>query len=316
MTRAPRRPLRLIVLASGAQAIPVLMALMGGGDQVVLVVSAPPAPAGRGRALTPAPAAAFAMAMGLPVLETDAVNSPETIEAIRRAEPDLLCVMAFRGFLGRALLETGLHPPLNVHPSLLPRHRGPAPVNWTLISGDKLCGVSVCLMGPKMDAGPVAASKAEPVPEGVGAGTLETILAAAGAELLVSAIESLKAGALTPEPQDEALATVNRLLVKSDGRLDLGLGAFETARRINGVDPWPGAQTRAEGRLYKLFGALAAEGAGPPGRILGLSDDGRLLIACGQGAVSVESVQPEGRPKMSAADFSRGSRIQAFEPGW
>jgi methionyl-tRNA formyltransferase len=313
--------LRLALLASGSFALPALAALLGGGDELALVISAPPAPAGRGRALAPTLVSAAAREAGLPVLETAKVNSPEALEAIGRARPDLLCVAAFRGFLGARLLATGAAPPLNIHPSLLPRHRGPAPVNWTLIRGDAKCGVSVCQMGRRMDAGPVVAQAERPVPEGLPAGRLEDELAVEGAALLLAAIGRLKAGTLAPVEQDEALATVNPLMAKGDGLLDFARPAFEVARRINGVDPWPGAQARGGGRSFKLFEALAAAGEGRPGQILGPAPPagersaGRLLIACGQGAVAVSGLQPEGKSRLTAAEFSRGYRLEAFEPG-
>jgi methionyl-tRNA formyltransferase len=247
-------------------------------------------------------------------LETADVNSVGSWEAIERARPDLLCVAAFRGFLGSRLLGVGLSAPMNIHPSLLPRHRGPAPVNWTLIKGDAECGVSVCLMALRIDAGPVVAQKARPVPEGLGAGVLEAVLAREGAGLLLSAIRALKDGALAPKPQDEAEATVNRLLTKGDGRIDFYRPAFEVVRLINGVDPWPGAQARGGGRLLKLYGASEAEGSGPPGRILGLDGAGRVLAACGRGAAAIEEIQPEGRSRLPAAEFRRGYRLESFEP--
>ena len=309
------KKLRLIFLGSGSFALPSLAALLGGEDEVVLAVSSPPAPAGRGRALTPTPLSLAAREAGLPVLETADVNSLDALEPIERARPDLLCVAAFRGFLGKKLLETGWTSPMNVHPSLLPRHRGPAPVNWTIMSGDMECGVSICLMELKIDAGAVVAQKSMPVPEGVSAGELEGLLAEEGAKLLLSSIKALKDDTLSPKPQNNAAATINRLMSKSDGRLDFTLPAFKAARRINGVDPWPGAQTSAAGKLHKLYGAsVAEEGYGDPGQILGLDSQGRLLVACGKGAVAIEYVQPEGKPKMTAAEFSRGRRHHSFAP--
>jgi methionyl-tRNA formyltransferase len=313
------RPLRLVFLGSGAFALPALARLAAGPDELVLAATAPPAPAGRGRAMARTPVALAALEAGVPVIETAAVNSPDCLAAIGRARPDLLIVAAFRGFLGPKLLGTGLSAPMNIHPSLLPRHRGPAPVNWTIISGDAECGVSVALMGRAMDAGPVVASRPRPVPEGLGAGALEAILAKDGAELLMGAVESLKRGRLEPVPQDGAAATTNRLLAKADGRVDLGLDPFRLSRLINGLDPWPGAQVLGRGRLVKLFGARAAEAppgapaTPPPGAVLGLGGDGRLLVACGGGAVSLEALQPEGRPRMPAADFLRGRPVDLLE---
>jgi len=302
-------PWRIVFFGSPVFSLPSLEALHQGPDQVALVVTPPPAPSGRGRKLSPSPTAVRARELGLPLLEARSTRKPEVIEAIRATRPDLLVVAAFGGFLPPELLTMCPYPPLNVHPSLLPRHRGAAPVNWCLIEGDRETGVSIIFLEEEMDAGAVLSRQAFPIKGPESAGVWEERLARAGAEDMVRVIGELKNNSATPRPQDQAQVTINRLLRKADGLADLARPAIELAGLINGVDPWPGAQTSFQGRALKLYGAEVAEGvtaSGQPGQVLGLDPAGRLLVATGRGALAVAELQPEGKKRMAAADFQRG----------
>ncbi len=361
---------RVVFFGSSEFSIPALEALVRGPDQVVLVVAPPPAPCGRGCRLAPSPLSARAECLGLDILPAKSVKNAVAIEAIRAARPDLLVVAAYGGFLPDELLTLTPYPPLNIHPSLLPRHRGAAPVNWSLIQGDREVGVSVIFLQGEMDAGPILRQRAFPVAGhfadaeaseerpmggvgpgshpavagpadgcfadaeaseerpmgGVGpgshpavagpdsAGVWEARLARIGAEELLAAIAELKAGTAAPRPQDPALATVNRLLKKEDGRVDWTRPAEALAGLVNGVDPWPGAATTLKGRSLKLFGAEAVEWAFEvsPGRVLGLDAEGRLVVAAGRGALAVTEVQPEGKKRMAASAFLCGYRPEVL----
>lgn len=302
---------RIVFFGSTDFSLPALEALNNGPDEIVLVVSPPPAPAGRGQKLTPSPVSARAEELGLERLETKSVRAGSIISQIREKKPDLLVVAAFGGFLPQELLEMCPFPPLNIHPSLLPRHRGAAPINWGLIACDQELGVSIIFLEEEMDAGPILSQRSFAVdccPDS--AGTWEARLAQAGAEDLMKVIAELKRGTAAPCPQDAACCTINPLLCKNDGRIDFSRPAKELAGQINGVDPWPGAQSSFQGKGLKLFGAsFSAESSkGEPGRVLGLDDEGRLIVASGQGTLFLRELQPEGKKKMSAADFSRGYR--------
>jgi len=304
-------PWRLVFFGSDCFSEPALKALAGGPDELALVVTPPPAPAGRGCKLCCSPVAVTAAGMGLEVLEAKSVRRPEIIETIRAARPDLLVVAAFGGFLPEELLTMCPRPPLNIHPSLLPRHRGAAPVNWSLIQGDGRVGVSIIFLEKEMDAGPILSQRAFEVDNGDSAGAWEARLAEAGAEDLLRVIADLKSGRARPQPQDASRATVNPLLRKEDGRVDWTRPAAELAGLINGVDPWPGAQTVLAGKSLKLFGASLVEGSGlssSPGLVAGLDADKRLLIGTGRGLLAVEAFQPEGKRRMAAADFRCGYR--------
>jgi methionyl-tRNA formyltransferase len=307
-------PLRIVYFGSGAFAVPPLQALLAGPDDVTMVVTSPPAKSGRGQNLTSTSVAQVAAEHELNLIETASVNNPDTIDLIERAQPELLVVVAFRGFLGQRLLSLGYTPPLNVHPSLLPRHRGPAPINWTLIKGDQLCGVTVNFMELKVDAGPILAQKALPVPEAAGAGELEKELSGIGAVLLMKVVQQIKSDSLSPVIQNEGVATINRLLKKADGHLNFRQTSGTLAHLVNGVDPWPGAQALMNGKLIKLFKAASSPGRGEPGQVLGLDEKGRLKVGTSKGLLLVSEVQLEGKNRLPAADFMRGQSVKRLDP--
>ncbi|MDR2368950.1 MAG: methionyl-tRNA formyltransferase [Deltaproteobacteria bacterium] len=312
--KGPPSPLRIVFFGSGNFAVPALRALVDSQDKVVMVVTSPPAKAGRGQTITNTSIAKMAEDYELKVVETSFVNNHDTLDAIERAQPELLVVVAFRGFLGPRLLSLGYTPPINIHPSLLPRHRGPAPVNWTLIKGDQLCGVSINFVDLKVDAGAVLAQNAIPVPEAVGSGEIEHELSQIGAKLLLQVIQQIKDDRLTPVPQNETLATINRLLKKSDGQIRFDQPASTLAHLINGVDPWPGAQAMVGDKLIKLFKAASCPGKAEPGQVLGLDDKGRLKIGTGKGLLLVSELQLEAKNRLAAIDFCRGQAVERLVP--
>lgn len=302
---------RIAFFGSTAFSLPALRALHQGPDEVVLVVCPPPSPAGRGRKISPSPVSELAADLGLPRLESRSVKSGSIIEKIGETKPDLLVVAAYGGFLPKALLEMCPYPPLNIHPSLLPRHRGAAPVNWGLISGDEELGVSIIFLEEEMDAGPILSQRAFKIGSNHdSAGIWEERLARAGAEDLLKVISALKNGTARPKPQDRSQISVNPLLAKADGLVNFSRPAHELAALINGVDPWPGAQSGFQGKSLKIFGASFLEGpsGGEPGQVLGVDDQKRLMVATGSGILLIRELQPEGKKKMPAADFSRGYR--------
>ena len=306
-----RSPWRIVFFGSTDFSLAALEALSQGPDEVVLVVCPPPAPAGRGRKISPSPVSELADELRIPRLESRSVKSESIIEKIREARPDILVVAAYGGFLPKALLEMCPYPPLNIHPSLLPRHRGAAPVNWSLISCDQELGVSIIFLEEEMDAGPILSQRAFKVDCCCdSAGIWEERLARAGAEDLLKVIAGLKDGSARPCPQDSDQCSINPLLCKNDGLVDFSRPAGELAGLINGVDPWPGAQSKFQGKSLKIFGASAIEGpaGGEPGQVLGLDDQKRLMVAAGKGTLLLRELQPEGKKKMSAADFRHGYR--------
>lgn len=294
-------------MGSSRFAIPSLNAIRESADDLLAVVAMPPAPAGRGRTLTPVPAAVWAKERGVPLIESDKINSPEILSRIEALRPDLIAVCAYGVFLGKRLLSVGQCPPVNIHPSLLPRHRGPAPINWTVIRGDSEAGVSIIHLEREMDAGPILAQRSLKLPPGATAPELEEKLAPMAGEMILGVIREIKEGKSEPKIQDGSLATSNPKLTKDDGRLDFDRPARELARLINGLDPWPGARALYDGMGVKLFSALTEPGEMAPGETREpKKNETRLAVGTGKDLLLVSEFQPEGKKRMSARAFASG----------
>ncbi len=300
--------MRLVAAASDPRALPCLECFSRAPHTLLALLTAPDRPRGRGKRSRPSDLALWARERDIPVLQPEDVNAPEVLAALRSLAPDALAVIAYGQKLGPELLALPRHGCLNLHPSLLPRHRGAAPIPWAILSGDAETGVSIFRIVARMDAGPLLAWKAEPIRPDDTAETLGERLFALGPDLFDEAL----AHAATPgQPQDEARVTRAPLLRKEDGRVDWRREASHIERQVRALQPWPGAHgllRSAPGdapiRLV-LWRSRVVPGQGPPGSLL----DGGLVVACGRDALAVEEVQPEGRRRMDAAAFLRGTRL-------
>lgn len=299
---------RVVFMGTPEFAEPALTALAGSGDEVVLVVTQPDRPRGRGQKLAPPPVKVLAEDLGLPVWQPESVKGPEAEARLKALEPDLLVVVAFGRLLPPTLLDLPQAGPLNVHPSLLPAYRGPAPINWAIINGEKETGVTTMFLDQGMDTGPILLSRTVPIGETETAGGLHDRLAQIGAGLLVETIAGIKAGTVSPRPQPDQGVSLAPRLKKSDGLVDWSRPADELARLVRGLDPWPGAHTLFRGKNLKLFGGKKGPGLGEPGRVLSL-DQGLLHVAAGQGSLAVAELQLAGKKRLGAAEFWRGQRL-------
>lgn len=300
-----RDPGRLVFLGTSAFAVPSLEALVESGERVACAVTQPDRPRGRGRRSEPSPVKAAAAALGIPLLQPESVNDPEALRAVGASQPEFLVVVAFGQFLGARLLAVPRGGAVNVHPSLLPRHRGPSPVAWTLLCGDERAGVTTMLLDEGMDSGPILLQEAERVDPLLTRGELEASLSRTGAGLLVRTLRELRGGRLRPGPQDPVAATVSRLITREMRAVLWDRPAEEVRRLVHALSPQPGAATRLRGRLVKLLRVREVDGAGIPGTWLGCGPGGPV-VACGAGALEWLEVQPEGKRPMSGAEFARG----------
>lgn len=295
---------RIAFLGTGAFGVP-LLARMAEMADALLVVSQPDRPAGRRLQLRPAPVAAWAREHGLPVRTPVRVRSDEARAAIEGFEPDGLLLAAYGQLVPESLLRLGSRPPLNVHPSLLPRHRGAAPVAGTILSGDAEGGVTLMIMTAELDAGPIVGrwpvqlTGRETTPQ------LEARLAALAAEVVPPALERWAAGETAAEPQDESKATRVRPFTRADGWIDWRRPAIEIDRQVRALQPWPGAWTTIDDRRLHVRRARAVRGVDD--LPIGVVMPGEVpRVACGIGALALETVQPEGRPEMPAEAWRRG----------
>jgi methionyl-tRNA formyltransferase len=277
--------------------------------QVVGVVTQPDRPAGRGSRLRPPAVKIAAEAHALPVFQPESLDTPEALAQLEAWEPDVIVVVAFGQLLPPPILDLPPHGCLNVHASLLPRWRGPAPVTAALMAGDGVTGVTVMRMDEGLDTGPIIAQREEPIRPQDTAKTLTRRLAQMGADLLVDTLPAYLAGELEPRPQAEEEATYSRLLTKEDGRLDWSRPAVELDRQIRAVTPWPGAFTTCQGRRLKILRAEPLpdwQAEGPPGTVVCL-DDGAAVIT-GEGALKLLEVQLAGRKALPIEPFLCGQR--------
>jgi methionyl-tRNA formyltransferase len=310
MKRDPK-PWRLIFMGTPAFAAPSLEALLAAGEEVAAVVTQPDKPQGRGQKISPSPVKELAGAWNLPVLQPEKLKAPEFTAALRDLAPELIIVVAYGRIITPEILALPTLGCLNVHASLLPRYRGPAPINWALIRGEKETGVTIQWMKFEVDTGEVFLQERVPIREEDNAGTLYRKLAERGAALLVQALEMLRRGKALREKQDESQVSYAPLLTTEMRRLNWERSAKDAANWIRGLDPKPGAYTFFQGKILRLFGARVKKREArlaTPGTALGLAPQG-LEIACGAGSVTVAELQLAGHKRLSAADFLRGQPL-------
>jgi len=295
---------RIVFLGSGAFGVPLLERLSEQVDDL-LVLSRPDRPAGRGLRERAAPVAGAARARGMELVTPPRLRSPEARDAIAAFRPDGVLLAAYGELVPADLLTAAPRPPLNVHPSLLPRHRGAAPVASTILAGDAEAGVSLMIMVERLDAGPLVGQWRIPLNGREEAPELEARLATLAAEEVPPRLADWAAGALDAREQDESQATYRPPFSRRDGWIDWRRGADEIDRQVRALQPWPGAWTTLDGR--RLHVRLAHPVGGLPGLPIGSLLPGTPpVVVCGTGALSLATVQPEGRPPMAADAWRNG----------
>ena len=303
-----RNPLRLLFMGTPDFAVPALGALLDAGHDVVGVFTQPDRRSGRGRRVSAPPVKEFAERRDLTVFQPASLREDaEARQRISDLAPDAIVVAAYGLFLPEDTLAAPRLGCLNIHPSLLPRHRGPSPVATAILEGDRTTGVTIMLLDEGMDTGPVLAQRETPIGEEETCDKLTTRLFDMGANLLVKTLEEWSAGRIASTPQDDAKATITRRLQRSDGRIDWSDTAESIARRVRAFTPWPGTFTTWRGRTLKILEAesLDATLAEPPGTVIAMNDLGVATVA-GQGALRLVRIQIEGRRASSVSDFIRG----------
>jgi methionyl-tRNA formyltransferase len=299
--------LRVVFFGSPEFAVPSLAAVAA-SHEVVTLVCQPDRPAGRGKQLTALPTKELALKLGLPVQQPGNLKTPEFVEGLRALNADLFVVVAYGRILPQAVLDLPRLGPWNVHASLLPRFRGAAPIQWSIIRGESKTGVGIMRMEAGLDTGPVAATVETPISDEDTGGTLSARLSRLGAELLLQTIPRIADGSAVAVPQDHPRATLAPMLKKEDGWLDFSVPARELSARARGVDPWPGPTAVLDGEPIKLFAPRVVAGQGAPGAVLGMSPQG-LQVACGDGAVAFAELQLPGRKRLPAAAVVAGRPI-------
>lgn len=290
-------------------AVPSLERLSGSAHEVVAVVTRPDRPKGRGRQVAPPPVKSAAQRLGLPVLQPESLRDAAFLASLRDMKADLFAVVAF-AILPRAVLRVPRLGSVNLHPSLLPKYRGAAPIQWAVIRGEQETGVTIFRLSPRVDAGDLLLQRRVPIGPEETAGALYDRLKGLGAEVLLEAVDGLEAGTVNPQPQPEEGATSAPKLEKEDGRLDWAQTAGSIRNRVRGTNPVPGAFTVWNGKELKVHRAAEVDENGPPGTVVAADVREGPVVAAGEGALRLLEVQPAGKNRMSGAEFVRGYRVR------
>lgn len=302
--------MRIVFMGTPAFAVPCLEAILEAGHPVCGVFTQPDKPKGRGYTLTPPPVKECALTHNIPVFQPLKMRDGVALDILNNLNPDCIVVVAYGKILPKDILEL---PPLgciNVHASLLPKYRGAAPIQWSVLNGEAITGVTTMYMDVGLDTGDMLLKAETEIGANETSGELHDRLSHMGARLIVETLERLEQGALVREKQADALSCYAPMLDKNLSAIDWNKSAQEVHNLIRGLNPWPSATTKLEGKNLKLHkSCLAGFHNGEPGEILSTQP---FLVCCGDGqAVQIDELQAEGKKRMQSADFFRGHSVQA-----
>ncbi len=298
--------MNLIFMGTPDFAVPSLNAVCEAGHTVKLVITQPDKPKGRKLVLTPPPVKARALELGLTVEQPESMRDESIREKIAAADADCIVVAAYGKILRKDILEATRLGCINVHSSLLPRYRGAAPINWAVINGDRISGVSTMQLDEGVDTGDILMQAETAIAPDETAGELHDRLAVMGAELLVKTLELAEKGMLDPVKQDDSLSCYAPMLDKTLSVIDWSRSAQQIHDLVRGIQPWPVAQTKVNGSNLKIHRTRVADGSGECGTVI---CERPLTVACGEGAVEIIELQAEGGKRMAAVDYLRGHPI-------
>ncbi|MBR7021537.1 MAG: methionyl-tRNA formyltransferase [Lachnospiraceae bacterium] len=303
--------MRIVYMGTPEIAATILERLLEEPYEVVLVVTQPDRPKGRGNTLTCSPVKELAVSRGIPVFTPEKLRLPENVEVVREAEPDMIVVAAFGQILPKSVLDIPRYGCINVHASLLPKYRGAAPIQWSILDGESETGITIMYMNEGLDTGDILLQKVVPIDAVETGGSLHDKLAETGAEALVEAIPGIIDGTLEPVPQGEMTTPYAKQLTKEMGRLDFSWDAEKLERYVRGLNPWPGTYTFRDGQMLKIWAAEVCDGSyeAMPGTVVAV-DKNSFSVQTGSGALRVTEVQPQGKRRMSAEEYLRGYRLE------
>jgi len=300
---------RIVFMGTPQFAVPALEALIAlDGAEVVGVFTQPDRPKGRGNKLAMSPVKETAVKAGIPVFQPERIRKTG-VDDLRNLQPDLCVTAAFGQILSQEILDIPPMGNINVHASLLPKHRGSAPIAHAIMAGDRKAGVTTMMMDAGIDTGDMLLKAETEIGEGETCGELTERLSRIGAELLVRTIEAMRAGTLKRIPQNEAEMTYDPMLTKEMGIPDFTADADKVCGLINGLNPWPCVSIPAGEEWLKLLRAVVTEGSGKAGSYIAADPKNGLVIACGKGAIKVLELQAPGGKKMRAEDYLRGHSL-------
>ena len=298
--------MRVVFMGTPDIAATCLKKILADGFEVVGVYTQPDRPKGRGMKLVASPVKEVALAAGIPVFQPDSFREEETVEALRALKPDVCAVVAYGRILPQKVLDVPTFGCINIHASVLPKYRGSAPYQWAVLDGLEETGVTAMYLCREMDAGDIIDVSKTPIGENETAGELLDRLAALGADLLSKTLRRFAAEGRVPAvPQNPDEVSYAPMLDKTLCPIDWTKTARQVHNHVRGLHPWPVATMVLQGKTFKVHDTRVVPGSGTPGQILGLTKTG-LVVACGEGAVEITSLQAEGGKRMAAPDYFRG----------
>ena len=301
--------MRVVFMGTPDIAATCLKKIIADGFEVVAAYTQPDRPKGRGMKMVFPPVKEVAIANNIPVYQPETFREDETVAQLRSLQPDVLAVVAYGRILPQRVLDIPTRGAVNIHASLLPQYRGSAPYQWAVLDGLSETGVSAQYMVHQMDAGDVIGVRRTPIGADETAGELLDRLAVLGADLLSETLTKIAAGSAVAMPQDPAQVTFAPMLDKTMCPIDWTKPAQKVHDQVRGLHPWPVATMELQGKKFKVHETKVVAGSGEPGQILGLTKTG-LVIACGEGAVEIRSLQAEGGKRMAAPDYFRGHPLE------
>ena len=303
--------MKIIFMGTPDFAAASLEALIASKHEIMAVVTQPDKPKGRKGELTPSPVKAIAVEKGIKVYQPVRVREQEFVEILRGYNPDVIIVVAFGQIIPESILEIPKYGCVNIHGSLLPKYRGAAPIQWAVLDGEKETGVTTMLMDKGIDTGDILLKRVINLAVDETAGSLFDKLMVLGAETILETLEGLENGSITPEKQGESPTDYAKMLTKAMGLIDFTRTAAELDCFIRGMNPWPSAYTVLDGKTLKIWKAKPVDGNGGAGSVLSVGKDS-FIVCCGENALEILEVQLEGKKRMSAGDFLKGTHL---EPG-
>ena len=300
--------MKIIFMGTPDFAAASLEALIASRHEIQAVVTQPDKPKGRKGELTPSPVKVVAEGKGIKVYQPLKVRDEEFVKTLRAYNPDVIVVVAFGQIIPLSILKMPKFGCVNIHGSLLPKYRGAAPIQWAVLDGEKETGITTILMDEGIDTGDILLKKTIKIDTDETSGSLFDKLMALGAETILETLDELEKGNLTPTKQGESPTAYAKMLTKAMGLIDFTKPAKELDCFVRGMDPWPSAYTLLSGKTLKLWKVRAVEGSGKAGSVIDIGKES-FTIACGEGAIEVLEVQLEGKKRMSAGDFLKGSTL-------
>lgn len=306
--------MKIIFMGTPDFSVGTLEALVEAGHEVVLAVTQPDKPKGRGKEMQFTPVKECALKYNIPVYQPRRVREAECIEELRKYEADIMVVVAFGQILPKEILEMTPYGCVNVHASLLPKYRGAAPIQWSIIDGEEVTGVTTMQMDEGLDTGDMLLKTEIPMDAKETGGSLHDKLADAGAKLCVETLKALEEKTVTPVPQGETTTSYAKMLDKQLGNIDWNQSGIAIERLIRGLTPWPSAYTRWNGKVMKIWDAQVMEGSSDkePGTIVKVEKDA-FFVQTGEGLLKVCELQIPGKKRMDAGAFLRGYQVKAGE---